>query len=262
MINDYDLDGMVAIVTGGSQGIGREIASALNTEGASVALAARSDGIYETADALNNPSNALPIPTDITDEDSVQNCIEAVISEFNHIDCLVNNAGIAGPIGPVESIDREEWDRMLAVNVTGQYLMVKHASEHLRKSDRGRIINIASISGKRPLRDRTPYTTSKMALIGMTRTLAAEFADDDVTVNAICPGPVHGPRIEGVIANTATSMDVSYDEAERKLFTDDALLGRMIDASDVGALTVFLASDAGRHITAQDINVDAGTAWY
>jgi NAD(P)-dependent dehydrogenase (short-subunit alcohol dehydrogenase family) len=101
-----------------------------------------------------------------------------------------------------------------------------------------------------------------MALIGLIRTLAFELGDDDVTVNAICPGPVKGPRIEDVISNQADQLDVSYEEAKRRVFTDDAAMGRIVDAGDVAGMVAYLASEAGRHVTAQDINVDAGAVWY
>ena len=101
-----------------------------------------------------------------------------------------------------------------------------------------------------------------MAVIGLTRTAAAEFADDDVTVNAICPGPVSGPRIDDVIKNQADRLGTDYDEAKQVTFTDDAILGTLVDARDVADLAVYLASEKGTSVTAQDINVDAGTTWY
>lgn len=148
------------------------------------------------------------------------------------------------------------------VNVTGSFLTLKHAATPLRESDRGSVINVSSISGKRPLEHRTPYVASKMAVIGLTRTVAVEFGEDDVTVNAICPGPVRGPRIEDVIERQAERMGVDYGEAKRRAFTGDAILGDLVEPEDVAEMAVYLASEAGRHVTAQDINVDAGTVWY
>jgi NAD(P)-dependent dehydrogenase (short-subunit alcohol dehydrogenase family) len=150
----------------------------------------------------------------------------------------------------------------MAVNVTGMFLAVKHAVEDLRASEHGRVVNVSSISGKRPLEDRTPYAASKMAVIGLTRTLAFELGDDDVTVNAVCPGATTGPRIDSVIEKQAERRGLNYEEAKRQVFTDDVALGTLVEAGDVAEMVVYLASDAGQHVTAQDINVDGGSVWY
>lgn len=254
------LQGMNAFVTGASQGIGRKIAISLADYGANVAIAARSDGIYETADEIEGET--LPVKVDVTDEESVVQGIEDTVESFGGLDCLVNNAGIAGPTAPVEEVTVEEWDRTMSVNVRGMFLTTKHAAEYLRQSDRGRIINISSISGKRPLRNRSPYTASKMAVIGLTRTLAVEFGDDDVTVNSICPGATQGPRIRSVIEEQAADLGLSYEEAKREVFTDDAALGDLVAPDDIAEAVAFLASDRAESITAQDLNVDGGTVWY
>jgi NAD(P)-dependent dehydrogenase (short-subunit alcohol dehydrogenase family) len=258
------LEDVTAIVTGASQGIGQQIAITMAEHGASVVLAARSEGIYETEDKIEefDSGEALPVETDVTDESSVKAGIETAVDEFGGIDCLVNNAGIAGPTAPIEEVALEDWQETMNVNVDGMFLMAKHAASHLRESDQGSVINISSISGKRPLRNRTPYTSSKMAVIGLTRTLALEFGEDNVTVNAICPSGTKGPRIDGVIEKQAEDLGVSYEEAKRQTFTNDAILGKLTEADDVADAASFLASENARSITAQDINVDAGTAWY
>lgn len=256
------MDGRTVFVTGASQGIGREIALEFADRGANVALAARSDGIEETAALIDAPARTLPVRTDVTEASSVADAIERTVETFGGLDVLVNNAGIAGPTAPVEEVDREEWDRTMAVNVTGTFLTTKHAVAHLRKSDCASVINVSSISGKRPLENRTPYTASKMAVIGLTRTLAFELGDDDVTVNAICPGATRGPRIDAVIEAQAEELGVSYDEAKRRVFTDDAALGSLVEPEDVAKTAAFLASEDARHVTAQDVNVDGGTVWY
>lgn len=255
------LDDLSAFVTGASQGIGREIAITLAEHGANVALAARSEGIYETRDEIGS-ERAMAVTVDVTDETSVTDGIDAAVEAFDGLDCLVNNAGIAGPTAPVEEITLDEWRKTMAVNVEGMFLTTKHAAPFVRDSDRGSVINISSISGKRPLRNRTPYTASKMAVIGLTRTLAVELGEDDVTVNAVCPGATKGPRIESVIEAQAEDLGVSYDEAKRRVFTDDAALDKLVNPRDVADIIAFLASDWARSITAQDINVDAGTVWY
>lgn len=254
------LDDRTAFVTGASQGIGREIAVTLAERGANVALAARSDSIYDIRDQLGE--NGLAVETDVTDAASVRESIETTVETFGGLDCLVNNAGIAGPTAPVEEIAESDWERTMDVNVSGCYRTVKHAGPHLRASEHGRIVNISSISGKRPLANRTPYVASKMAVIGLTRTLAVEFGEDDVTVNAICPGATRGPRIDRVVEAQAETTDRSAEEVRQELFLSDSALGRMVGPEDVASTVAFLASDEGAHITAQDINVDAGTIWY
>ncbi|UHQ98766.1 SDR family oxidoreductase (plasmid) [Natrinema zhouii] len=255
-------DGRTVIVTGASGGIGRTIALRLLDEGANVALAARSDGVEETAAMADAEDRALPVRTDVTEESSVEELIEQTEATFGGLDSVVNNAGIAGPTAPVTEVDTDDWDQTMAVNAKGPFLVVRHAAPLLTESDRGSIVNVSSISGKRPLEDRTPYTASKMAVIGLTRTLAFELGDDDVTVNAVCPGATKGPRIERVIENQAERRGISYEEAKREVFTDDAALGELVDAEDVADTVSFLLSRQARHITGQDINVDAGTAWY
>jgi NAD(P)-dependent dehydrogenase (short-subunit alcohol dehydrogenase family) len=256
------LEDTTAFVTGASQGIGRTIALTLAEEGANVALAARGDGIYDTAAEFDDESRALPVETDVTDEESVEAAIEETVAEFGGLDCLVNNAGIAGPTASVEDVSVDEWEHTMDVNVTGILRCVKAASPHLRASDRGSVINLGSITGKRPLEDRTPYAASKMAVIGFTRTLAFELGEDDVTANVICPGGVRGDRIDRVIEKQAEQRGLSFEEAKREVLTGDTALGRLTESDDVAEMVAYLASEKGRNVTGQDINVDAGTIWY
>jgi len=255
------LTGTTAFVTGASQGIGQSIACTLAEYGANVAIAARSEGIYETAEMIDSVDRALPIQTDVSDEASVQEAISATVDRYGGLDCLVNNAGIAGPTAPIEEISPEEWKRTMRVNVFGMFLTTKYSVAHLRESERPRIVNISSVSGKRPLEKRTPYAASKMAVIGLTRTLAFEL-EDPITVNSICPAPVEGPRLEDVISKLADEQGVSHRTARERLFADKMALEEVVDPEDVAEMVAFLASENGTHITAQDINVDSGTAWY
>jgi len=262
-----DLEGITAIVTGASQGIGREISVNLAGKGADVALAARSvDGLEETAEITNEledeTGETLVVRTDVADEDSVEGSIQETVEEFGGLDCLVNNAGIGGPIEPFDRIDAEDWDHVQDVNVRGPFLCAKHAADHLRESEQASIINIASIAGKRPYPNRSPYAASKMALIGFTRTLAFELGKDGVTVNAVCPGAVQGDRINRAIEGQA---ELEQEDGVRTLNADPDMLalGKLfVEKEDVAEQVAYLASDAARNTTAQDINVDAGAAWY
>lgn len=256
------LENLTAFVTGASQGIGRQISISLAEEGANVVLAARSNGIYETENIIDREGKTLPMKTDITDEESVNHSIETAVEEFGGLDIVVNNAGIAGPTAPIEKVTAEDWEKTMSVNVKGVFFVTKHAVPYLRESDQASVVNISSISGKMPLENRTPYASSKMAVIGLTRTLAFELGKDDVTVNAICPGTVKGEHAEKVIKNKADNLNISYEDAKQKFFVGDTALGVMVDAESVANQIIYLASEKGREITAQDINIDGGKVWY
>ncbi|MXV63011.1 SDR family oxidoreductase [Natronorubrum sp. JWXQ-INN-674] len=256
------LQGTVAFVTGASRGIGRQIAIELADAGAKVALAARSDEVEETAKIIDAPERTLPIRVDVTEEETIRAGIESTVDEFGSLDCVVNNAGIPGPSAPAEEITRENWEETLAVNTTGVFLVSKHAIPHLKESDQGRIVNISSITGKRPRPERTPYAASKMAVVGLGRTLAAELGESGITVNTVCPGATETPRIDRFVSEYAQEEGITTAEAKRELFTDRNQLGALPKPEDTAELVVFLASEKGAHITAQDINVDSGTIWY
>ncbi|ELY50462.1 SDR family NAD(P)-dependent oxidoreductase [Natronolimnohabitans innermongolicus] len=251
------LDEVTAYVTGGSQGIGQQIALELADAGASVAVAARGDGIYDTADRIGE-DRALPVETDVTDADSIVDSLERTADEFGGIDCVVNNAGIGGPHKPVEELPLEEWERTLEVNLTGAFLVCKHALPYLKESDQASLVNISSIAAKDPYPTRTPYSASKAGMIGFARDLAYEWGEYDITVNTVCPGAVEGERIERMIEKQAEHRDVSIDEARRQRITGKLPLDSIVDPGDIGAFVAFLASDRARNITAQDINIDSG----
>jgi NAD(P)-dependent dehydrogenase (short-subunit alcohol dehydrogenase family) len=254
------LSDTTAFVTGASGGIGREIAYTLADHGATVACAARSDGIYETAEKLGD--SGIAVETDVTSEASVRESVAATVDAFGGLDCLVNNAGIAGPTQPFDRLDPDDIQSTVAVNVTGAATCAKHAAEHLRASDRGSVVNIGSIGGKLPYPNRVPYAVSKMGLIGLTRTLAYELGRDDVTVNTVLPGPVEGDRIEDVVAKQERLADVEDAEPYGIGGDDFALPEYTVGPEEVAEQVAYLAGPHGRHITAQEIGVDAGGTWY
>lgn len=255
--------GKVAIVTGSGRGIGKTIALTFAHEGADISLAARSTDLIEEA-ALEIKAlgrRALIYVTDVTKVEQVESTVKRTYEEFGKIDILVNNSGIAGPTAPVHEITPEEWDETINVNLKGAFLCCRAVVPIMMKQGGGRIINIASMTGKRPLPMRTPYCASKMGLIGLTRSLASELGRFNINVNAICPGAVEGSRIEQVIRNAAKAENVTEEEI-RKRFTSASPLGRMVSAEDVAKLAVFLASDDSKNMTGQDINVTAGVVMY
>lgn len=254
------LEDTTAFVTGASQGLGRVIAETFADHGANVALAARSDGIYETESRTDDPDRTLAVETDVTDESNVESAIEATVEEFGGLDCLVNNAGIAGPTAPIEEISREEWTWTQEVNTLGPFLCSKHAAEHLRTSDRGSVVTISSIGGKRPYAMRTPYGASKMAVIGFTRAISRELGPE-VTANVVCPGAVEGERIRRVFRDRAEELGVDAEEVRQEM-VDELPLDEIVPPEEVAEMVAYLAGPNARHITGQDINVSSGGAWY
>ncbi len=252
-----------AIVTGAGQGIGRAIALRMAAEGARTVLAARGEaGLRETAGEIAASGGAARIvPTDITDEASVRNLAGTALSEYGSIDILINNAGNIGPTKLIEDISLAEWEDCLAVNMTGAFLMTKAVLPAMKKDRFGRIVSLASVTGKRPLPYRTPYAAAKMALIGFTRTLAFEAGEYGVTANVICPGPTEGPRVQRICKNMAAAENITVEEAAAS-FTAPSALKRFVLPEDHASLCVYLSSEEGSHITGQDFNVSGGLVWY
>jgi NAD(P)-dependent dehydrogenase (short-subunit alcohol dehydrogenase family) len=253
------LENKVAIITGGGRGIGRSIAMRFAAEAASVIVSGTSrEALDQTARDINTGGGrALAVRADVADESEVANLISTAIIEFGQIDVLVNNAGIAGPTAPVTKVSREEWDRTIAVNLTGAMLATKHALPHMIEQRSGRIINITSVAGLRAYALRSPYAASKWAMVGLTETLAEEVGrfgahGGGITVNAIAPGPVDNERIRRVIAARAAEMSKDVAEVERE-FLEMTRMKRLITEDEIAALALFLASEEARNITGQVI---------
>jgi NAD(P)-dependent dehydrogenase (short-subunit alcohol dehydrogenase family) len=269
------LDGRVSIVTGGGRGIGRAIALRFAEEGAAVVVAGPTRETVEStaADLSGRGARAISVLTDVADESQVEQMVSAALAEFGRIDILVNNAGIAGPTAPATRVSREDWDRTLAINLTGAFLCAKHALPSMMERGSGRIINITSIAGLKAYALRSPYAASKWAMVGLTKTLAEEAARYDITrsetaqrprdpfggitVNAIAPGPIRGERIDAVIRNRAAQTGQSIEEVERE-YVGSIALKRMAEESDIAAMALFLASDEARNITGETFTVSGG----
>ena len=252
-----------AIVTGGGRGIGQSICVALARRGANVVVAdLDGDEMAETTSLVEEAGQrALGVETDVASSESVSATVDEVLDEFGSIEYLVNNAGIAGPTAPCEEVSTQEWEETLAVNLKGQFHTCREVVPHMRAGSFGRIVNIASVTGKRPLPNRTPYATSKMGVIGFTRTLAAEVGDANINVNAVCPGSVEGPRIRTVFERQAAETGQTYEEVRADVESQTAR-GELVEREDVADLVCYLCSDASDRITGQDINVSAGKVMY
>ncbi len=258
------LEKQIAIVTGGGQGIGQQIALRLAAEGAAVVIAdINESGSRETADmiARSGGLEARVLPTDVTSERQVADLVRATLNQENRIDILVNNSGIMGPVKGIEEISVEEWDETMAVNLRGMFLCCKHAIPQMKIQEKGSIVNISSVTGKRPLIQRTPYAASKMGVIGLTRTLAAEVGQWKIRVNAVCPGGVTGKRLdqvyEGIMKHTGKTREQVI--AER---IGAAPLRAFVDPKYIAAMVAFLCSEDAAMMTGQDINVSGGAVMY
>jgi NAD(P)-dependent dehydrogenase (short-subunit alcohol dehydrogenase family) len=257
------LDGQVAAVTGAGTGIGREISLRLAAEGADVVLTGRSvDAMEDVAEQVRAAGRrALVARVDLAEPASIEAAARAAQDEFGGVDVLVNNSGVAGPTKPLQDIDAEEWEETFRVNVTGTFLACKAFIPGMVARGSGAIVVIGSLTGKRPLLNRTPYAASKTALIGLVRTLAWELGPAGVRVNLVSPGGVEGERIDRVIEQQARTRGISPEQA-RAEFADGSPLRRLVSAREVADTVTFLASARAGSITGEDVNVSAGAVMY
>jgi len=262
---DLTIPGEAAAVTAAGSGIGRQIARQLADAGVDVAVNdVDRDALAEADAALADcAGDVRTVQGDASDPDDMEAFVETAVDAFGGLDILVNNVGVAGPTKPCEEITYEEFMGTLEVDLGGQFNATRAAIPHLTADDRpdGRVVNVSSMSGKRPLRNRTPYTTAKMGVIGFTRTLAVELADRGVTVNAVCPGSVSGPRLDAVIEGQAADREATVEEVEAE-FRSVSPMDEFVEAEDVADTVLFLCSERADRTTGQDVNVTAGVTMY
>ena len=247
-----DLGGRVALVTGGGSGLGAAIATALHAAGADVVVVGRdASKLAGIVERLGDRARAAAC--DVSDPSSVDRLREELGG--TPVSILVNNAGIAGPVAALTDISVEEWDEVFDVNVRGTFLMCRAFLPGMTARGSGDVINIASVSGKRPLAHRTPYTASKMAVIGLTSTLAFEVGPAGVSVNTLSPGPVAGPRMEHNFRLEAERSGGSVADAE-EAFVSRSALRRMVTEEEVGAAVVAMLAMPG--MCGADVDLSAG----
>jgi NAD(P)-dependent dehydrogenase (short-subunit alcohol dehydrogenase family) len=254
--------GPVAAVTGANRGIGRAIAVAFAAAGYTVAAAARDPASLADTVAAAGPAGGIVVPVacDVRDEGSVAALADRAES-LGPVHAVVANAGIAGPTAPLHEITLADWRETIATDLDGVFLTFRVFIPAMIERRDGSLIAISSMTGKRPLHGRTPYAAAKMGVIGLVRTLATELGPYDVRVNAICPGAVAGPRIDQVLARQAAVRGIT-EEAARAEMTALTPLRRLVQAEEVAAACVFLASGGSAAITGEDLNVTAGVVMY
>jgi NAD(P)-dependent dehydrogenase (short-subunit alcohol dehydrogenase family) len=241
-----------ALVTGGGTGLGAAIGRALHAAGLRVVLVGRrSAPLEQLRDELGERVRAETC--DVSSPAGVADL--AVRLRDEEVSVLVNNAGIPGPVAPLTEIEPDDWDEVFAVNVRGPYLMCRAFLPAMVERGDGDVINLASVSGKRPLTRRTPYCASKMAVIGLTSTLAFEVGGSGVRVNSLSPGPVEGERMTRNFTLEAERTQTSYDQA-RDAFVLRSALGRMVTEDEVGRAVVAMLAMPG--MSGADIDLSAG----
>lgn len=247
-----DLSGRTALVTGGGSGLGAAIASSLRETGANVIIVGRDEAkLAATADRLG--AGVRWLPGNVADPASIDALAEALAG--TEVSILVNNAGVPGPVAALTDISASDWDDVFAVNVRGTFLMCRAFLPGMLSRGSGDIVNIASVSGKRPLAHRTPYCASKMAVIGLSSTLAFEVGPAGVNVNTLSPGPVSGPRMERNFRLEAERSGGTPGDAE-EAFVSRAALQRMVTEDEVGRAVVAMLGMPG--LCGADVDLSAG----
>jgi NAD(P)-dependent dehydrogenase (short-subunit alcohol dehydrogenase family) len=246
--------GKIAIVTGGASGIGLEIAAQLATEGACVALADLNPTLDEVVAGLrNDDADVVGVPCDVSDELQVQRLVETVVRRWGRLDVVINSAGIASK-GLVHQIETATWDRVLAVNLTGAFLVSRAAVRTMMATETaGSIVNIASVDAHAAERNEVAYNVSKAGLLALTRTFAVELGPIGIRANSVSPGYVLTPM---TLAGAAKDPDV-----ESLLRSEDfqrVPLRRGLRPNEIAEAACFLASDAASGVTGQDLIVDGG----
>jgi NAD(P)-dependent dehydrogenase (short-subunit alcohol dehydrogenase family) len=249
--------GRTALVTGAGNGLGRAIAVALVVAGARVILTGRTEAtLRETARLIEDqavPGQTVVAVADVASPESVDSLRAGLAAE--EVCLLVNNAGIGGPVKAITEIDPAQWDEVFAANVRSVYLMCRAFLPAMYQRGRGDVINIASVTGKRPLTRRTPYAASKMAVLGLTRTLAFEAGPRGVRVNSLSPGPCRGERMTRNFTAEAAAAGTSYAQAE-EAFVSRAALGRLVEEDEVAAAVLAMLRIPG--LCGADIDLSAG----
>lgn len=253
---DLNIRNLRVLVTAGASGIGLATARAFASEGARVHVC-DVDAAALGALAASDPALTHSV-CDVADPTAIARLFETVSSTLGGLDALVNNAGVAGPTAACEDVALHDWQRTLAVNLTGQFLCAQRAIPLLKASHNASIANLSSAAGRFGFPNRTPYAASKWGVIGFTKSLAIELGPHGVRVNAICPGSVAGARIDAVFANRAALRGVSAD-----FVRDEAIamtsLRRLVTAEDIANSIVFLASPQGANISGHALPIDADT---
>jgi NAD(P)-dependent dehydrogenase (short-subunit alcohol dehydrogenase family) len=247
--------GLRVLVTAGAAGIGRAIAQTFAEHGARVHICDVAQAALEAC-GCEQPDISYSL-ADVSRVDEVDRLFADVKRELGGLDVLVNNAGIAGPTAKVEDIRPEDWEKCIAVDLNGMFYCTRLAMPLLKANGRergGSVINLSSVAGRLGFGMRTPYAAAKWGVVGFTKSLAVEAGPDGIRVNCIQPGNVEGERIDRVIEAKAQAFGVSFEQQKQTLL-DTTSLRTFVSAQDIANMALFLATDAGKHISGQALSV-------
>ena len=253
---DLGIKGLRVLVTAGASGIGREVARAFVREGAKVHVCDIDDKALRTFARSNRKITTTR--ADVANRDDVERLFKEAIKALRGLDVLVNNAGIAGPTGRVENIPPAEWDRCLAINITGQFNCARLAVPYLHKSKNASIVNLSSAAGRLGFAMRTAYSSSKWAVVGFTKSLAIELGEAGIRVNAILPGIVAGERIRRVFEAKAKARGISFEEQRAEALAMVSMRTEVTHEQLADAI-LFICSPRGRTISGQAISICGDT---
>ena len=247
-----DATGLRVLVTAGATGIGLAIARTFFDNGARVFICDIDPAALE---AFRRAQPAIGATlADVAKLDDVERMFAEAGRFLGGLDVLVNNAGIAGPTAKIEDIQPSDWERTIAVNLNGMYYCARLAMPLIKAAGGGSIINLSSVAGRLGFALRTPYSASKWAVVGLTKSLAIEAGPGGVRVNAIQPGVVEGDRIDRVIDAKARANKLSFDEQKQR-FLATVSMRTTVSAQDIANMALFLATDAGKHVSGQALSV-------
>jgi NAD(P)-dependent dehydrogenase (short-subunit alcohol dehydrogenase family) len=239
------------LITAGASGIGLEFARAFKAAGATVFVC----DIDEAALASAAKEGLITARCDMSKRAEIETMVPAAVEALGGLDVLINNAGVAGLTLPVEQYPPDDWDKVVAINLTGMFDVSRLAIPFLKQSKAGVIINMTSIAGRHGFPNRSPYAATKWGVIGLTKTLAMELGEWGIRANAIAPGAVAGERIMRVFQGRAQISGRSLEEVKADSFATQSIKA-MVDPKDIAALAVFLASPAAKAISGQVIPID------
>lgn len=254
------LKGKNAVITGSTSGIGLNIAKAFAEKGLNIVINGfgdKDDIEKERQEIEKMGVKAIYHPADMTKPEEIEDLISTANKELGSVDILVNNAGIQF-VSPVDEFPTEKWDAIMAINLTSSFHTIRSALPLMRKNGWGRIINMASAHGLVASPYKSAYVAAKHGIVGMTKSIALECAEDNITVNAICPGYVKTPLVEGQIKDTAKARGISEDEVVRDVLLKAQWTKKFVTTEQVAELALFLCSDAAENITGSHVSIDGG----